>query len=69
MDNCCKANDTITFLTVISSVAEPELVEPKFFETWSRSRNYLFNKYFPKVSLEDARMKKNLLSDIFLIVQ
>ena len=27
------------------SVAEPEPVEPKLFEIWSRSGNYLFNKY------------------------
>ena len=32
-------------------VAEPEPVEPKLYETWSRSRNYLFNT---AVSLEDA---------------
>ena len=33
---------------LLSSVAESESepVEPKLFEIWSRSRNYLFNKYF-----------------------
>ena len=36
-----------TLKKVYSSVAEPEPVEPKFFETWSRSRNDLFNKYLP----------------------
>ena len=30
-------------ITFIPSVPEP--VEPKLFETWSRSRNYLFDKY------------------------
>ena len=32
-------------MQVLIFVAEPEPVEPKLFETWSRSWNYLFNKY------------------------
>ena len=37
-------SDHIT--TVIQcSISEPEPVDPKLFEIWSRSRNYLFNKY------------------------
>ena len=31
-------------LQYFTCVAEPEPVEPKLFETWSRRRNYLLNK-------------------------
>ena len=35
-----------TFLTLsLYSFAEPEPVEPKLFETCSRSRNYIFNTF------------------------
>ena len=44
--------------TFLSNVAEPEPVEPKLFEAWSRSRDYIF-LIFTAVSLEDDRMKKN----------
>ena len=58
------------YLKLNCSVVEPEPVEPKLFETWSR--NYLFNKntYLLQSvwTLEDARMKKNLHWDIFLMV-
>ena len=41
-----------------TSVAEPEPVEPKLFET--RSRNDLLNKKFTSVSLEDATDEEKL---------
>ena len=30
---------------LLRSVAEPELVKTKLFQTWSRSRKYFLNKY------------------------
>ena len=42
-----------TKMFVFSSVAEPEPVEPKLFETRSRSRNYIYNK---KILQSDWRM-------------
>ena len=33
------------YITVYRRVAEPEPMEPKLFEIWSRSRNYLISKY------------------------
>ena len=38
------ASDTKYPVFIKISVAEPEQVEPKLFETWNRSRNYLFNR-------------------------
>ena len=57
---------SLSVLNSFANTSEPKPVEPTIFETWSRSRNYLFNKYRYRyvrtgtaVSFEDARMKKN----------
>ena len=44
------------------NLAEPEPVEPKLFETWGRSRNYLFNKYWL------LRWRKISIETVFLMV-
>ena len=65
-----KQDDSGLFLSVAEPEPEPEPVKPKLFETWSRSRNDLFNKYllFTAVSFEDARMRENLNRNLFLMV-
>ena len=50
---------------------EPEPVEPKLFEVWSRSRNYLFDKYCIYCSQCGGcycRTKKNLFICVFTAV-
>ena len=43
--------------SLLNCFLDPESVETKLFETWNRSRNYLFNKYFNKYEWCPALVK------------